>query len=388
MTPQFDNTEIAFKSKTNNELRQAQFLFSSMGSPFLTNIGLGFTKWALHFKLPIKGIIKSTIFKQFCGGESMIEAATTAQKLAKSNIGVILDYGVEGKQNDADFDAAVPEFVKAIDFAASEKNIPFISIKVTGFCNFDLLAKIHAGASLTNEENLSWKKVYERINTICAKAHKKNIKVLVDAEESWIQDPIDWLCDEMMRLYNKEGAIVYNTYQLYLKKRLGDFKKDTEKAKENQYILGAKLVRGAYMEKERLRASEMNYPSPVQDTKENTDNDYNIGVEWGIQHINQLELFIGTHNENSCQLAIQLMKSANIEAIDPRIYFSQLFGMSDNISFNLSNAGYHVAKYLPYGPVEDVMPYLMRRAQENTSVAGQTGRELSLIRKELKRRKS
>jgi proline dehydrogenase len=387
MLPEFDNTEIAFQYKSNKELKRARFLFASMGSATLTKIGIGFTKFAMSIGLPINGIIKNTIFKQFCGGETMEEAAETANMLSKYHIGVILDYGVEGKEEEEDFDKAVPEFLKAIDFAASKQNIPYISVKVTGFSRFALLEKIHQGSKLSQAEQEEWQRVEARIDAICARAAEKKIKVLVDAEESWIQNPIDELTDKMMERYNKKSAFVFNTFQLYLHNRLPFLKKSFERARLGQYMLGAKLVRGAYMEKERARALEFNYPSPVQPDKRHSDNDYDAAVDFCIENLEALELFIGTHNEHSCMLAAQKMASKNLSFKHPHVYFSQLFGMSDNISFNLAQQGFHVAKYLPYGPVADVMPYLMRRAQENTSVAGQTGRELGLIHKELQRRK-
>ncbi|MFA6150704.1 MAG: proline dehydrogenase family protein [Chitinophagaceae bacterium] len=387
MLPEFENTEIAFRYRSNAELKQARFLFASMGSPVLTSVGMAFTKFAMALHLPINGLIKRTIFKQFCGGESIHEAAETAVMLGDFNIGVILDYGVEGKEGESEFDAAVPEFLKAIDFAASQKNIPFISIKVTGFSRFALLEKLHSGESLSADEKQEWRRVEQRIDAICARAAQQNIKVLVDAEESWIQNPIDELTDRMMESYNKKEAIVYNTFQLYLHSRLPFLQVSYTRAIEKGYLLGAKLVRGAYMEKERNRAIEKNYPSPVQTDKKATDNDYDEAVDFCINRLDKLALFIGTHNEKSCLLAAKKMHEKNISFTHPHIYFSQLFGMSDNISFNLASQGFHVAKYLPYGPVRDVMPYLMRRAQENTSVAGQTGRELGLINKELKRRK-
>lgn len=387
MLPEFDNTEIAFLYRSNKELKQARFLFASMGSAALTKIGIGMTKFALALHLPINGLIKRTIFKQFCGGESIEEAAETATMLGKYNIGVILDYGVEGKEGETEFDKAVPEFLKAIDFASAQKNIPFISVKITGFSRFALLEKLHSGSSLNQSEQDEWSRVKSRINTICAKAAAKNVQVLVDAEESWIQNPIDELTDNMMELYNKDKVIVYNTFQLYLHSRLPFLQASYARAQEKNYCLGAKLVRGAYMEKERARALEMNYSSPVQPDKHSSDRDYDAAVDFCIDRLDKLYLFIGTHNEKSCLLAAQKMQNKGIDFKHPHIYFSQLFGMSDNISFNLANQGFQVAKYLPYGPVKDVMPYLMRRAQENTSVAGQTGRELGLINKELERRK-
>lgn len=386
MLPQFDNTEIAFQYRSNKELKSARFLFSSMGSPALTSIGMVATKIAMALHLPIKGLIKRTIFRQFCGGETINEAASTADKLAQYGVGVILDYGVEGKENEADFDHAVPEFIKAIKYAATQKNIPFISIKITGFARFALLEKLHAGTQLTQAEQEEWQRVQTRIDAICDTAYEQNIMVLVDAEESWIQMPVDDLSDMMMKKYNKQKAIVFNTFQLYRHDRLEFLKVSYDKAASENYILGAKLVRGAYMEKERNRAIEKGYQSPIQPDKASTDKDYDEAVDFCLHRLDKLAVFIGTHNEKSCLNAAQYMQRNNISAQTDRVYFSQLYGMSDNISFNLAHEGYHVAKYLPYGPVKDVIPYLMRRAQENTSVAGQTGRELSLINKEMKRR--
>ena len=386
MLPEFDNTEIAFQYRSDKELKHARFLFSSMGSPTLTNIGIKLTKLALALHLPVKRIIKSTLFDHFCGGETMENAAQTAAMLSKYGIGTILDYGVEGKESEDDFDKAVPEFIKAIKYAATSKNIPFISLKITGFAYFALLEKIHAAEKLNNDETTAWQRVYDRIDQVCQAAANNDIMVLVDAEESWIQKPVDELTNVMMSRYNKNKVIVFNTFQLYRHDRLVFLKESYEATKTEGYLLGAKLVRGAYMEKERTRAAEKGYPSPIQPDKQAADTDYDAAVLFCLQHLNNLALFIGTHNESSCLKAAKYMHEHNIPANTERVYFSQLYGMSDNVSFNLAHEGYHVAKYLPYGPVNDVIPYLMRRAQENTSVAGQTGRELSLINKEIKRR--
>lgn len=388
MLPQFDNTNIAFKYRTNTDLKQAQFLFASMGSPVITQIGMTLTKWSLSLRLPIEGIVKRTIFRQFCGGVTMEEAAATADTLAAYNVGVILDYGVEGKEGEAEFDRAVPEFIKAIKYAASKSNIPFISLKVTGFARFALLEKLHAGDNLTQAEQEEWQRVHSRIDRICSTAHSEGVMVLIDAEETWIQEPVNELCEAVMLRYNKEKAVIFNTFQLYTTGALPYLKVALEDATTKGYILGAKLVRGAYMEKERKRADELGYPSPIQPDKTATDKDYDAAVLYCLQHLDKLSVFIGTHNERSCMEAAKYMDAHNIPANSGRVWFSQLYGMSDNISFNLADSGYNVAKYLPYGPVRDVLPYLMRRAQENTSVAGQTGRELSLINKELKRRKA
>lgn len=387
MLPEFNNTEIAFRYRNNKELKRAQFLFSSMSSQALTKTGMALTKFAISWNLPVKGLIKNTIFNQFCGGETMEEAAATAAVLDKYGVGVILDYGVEGKEAEEEFDKAVPEFIKAIKYAASQKNIPFISVKITGFARFALLEKIHANGTLTPAETEEWKRVYNRIDRICNAANESGTMVLIDAEESWIQQPVDDLTDAMMEKYNKGKVLIFNTFQLYRHDRLVFLKQSFDKSTSKGYLLGAKLVRGAYMEKERARGMEKGYPSPIQPNKAATDKDYDAAVLFCLERLDKLAVFIGTHNEHSCMLAAQYMESHQIPANHNHVYFSQLYGMSDNISFNLAHSGYHVAKYLPYGPVKDVLPYLMRRAQENTSVAGQTGRELSLINKEIQRRK-
>lgn len=386
MLPEFNNTEVAFRYRNDRELKRARFLFSSMGSPTLTSIGMALTKVAISWNLPVKGIIKSTLFNQFCGGETMEEAGATAAMLAQYGVSTILDYGVEGKESEADFDKAVPEFIKAIGYAAANKNIPFISVKVTGFARFALLEKMHAGGQLSDGEKQEWERVVKRLDAICQSAAQHGIMVLVDAEESWIQQPVDDLTDMMMERYNKNQVVVFNTFQMYRHDRLVFLQQSYATAQKGGYLLGAKLVRGAYMEKERARAAERGYPSPIQPDKQSTDKDYDEGVHFCLERLSGLALFVGTHNESSCLKAATYMEKNNIPANTGKVWFSQLFGMSDNISFNLANSKYHVAKYLPYGPVKDVIPYLMRRAQENTSVAGQTGRELSLINQEIKRR--
>lgn len=317
----------------------------------------------------------------------MEEAAHTADILGKYHVGVILDYGVEGKESEHDFDKAVPEFIKAIQYASTQKHIPFISLKVTGFSRFALLEKIHSGQTLSADESAEWQRVHNRINDICSAAFKNNVMVLIDAEETWIQEPVNQLTEAMMEKYNLKEALIFNTFQFYSHGTLPYIKDCISIAAQKGYILGAKLVRGAYMEKERARAAKMGYPDPIQPDKASTDRDYDAAVIYCLENLDKLSLFIGTHNEKSCMDAVKFMDVRKIAPDTNRVYFSQLFGMSDNISFNLANSGYHVAKYLPYGPVKDVLPYLMRRAEENTSVAGQTGRELSLISKELQRRK-
>jgi len=382
----FDNTEIAFRYRNNKELKRAHFLFSSMSSPFLSKTGMMLTQWAMRMNLPIKGIVKKTIFQQFCGGETIEEAARTSAMLGKFGVDVALDYSVEGKEAEEEFDHAVPEFIKAIEYAATQNNIPFIPIKVTGFARFSLLEKIHRGDALNESEKAEWARVEKRIDRICEAAARCKSMILIDAEESWIQKPVDDLADFMMACYNKKALVVFNTFQMYRHDRLEFLKTSHSKAVQLGYTLGAKLVRGAYMEKERKRAEEQGYPSPIQPDKESTDKDYDAGVTYCLNNLDTIAVFIGTHNENSCFKAAEMMQQKGLEPGNPHVYFSQLYGMSDNITFNLADAGFHVSKYLPYGPVKDVVPYLMRRAQENTSVAGQTGRELGLIKKEIKRR--
>lgn len=387
MTLNFNDTEIAFRAKGNREMKLAHWLFTSMSKPLMVKLGIRATALSLRLHLPVKGLIKSTLFSQFCGGETLEEADMTARKLNEYGVGVIMDYGVEGKSNESEFEKTTQAFLQTIDFVANKAYIPFVSLKVTGFARFELLEKIQSGATLTPDEQREYERLLQRIDSICSAASRKNKMVLIDAEESWIQNPVDELCDLMMERYNRHQVVVFNTFQLYRHDRYAYLQSSFEKAKAKGYQLGAKLVRGAYMEKERTRAQQLNYPDPIQPDKQSTDRDYNLSLAFCLQHSDQICLFIGTHNEKSTLLAAEHMQSNQLPTDSKRVYFSQLFGMSDNISFNLAKAGYHVSKYLPYGPVEDVIPYLMRRAEENTSVAGQTSRELSLIRKEIARRK-
>ena len=399
----FDNTENAFAYKTDKELKKAKFLFSSMGYPLLVRWGTRLTPWAIKAGLPVKGIIRDTIFEQFVGGETLEETAAAAKRLGRYNVRVILDYSVEGGENDeAAFDHSMNEFIRVIDYAATQPNIPFISIKVTGFARFALLEKLdssvsdHDGslmkrynkavASLNDEERAEWQNVQNRMEKICSRAAGKGMGVLVDAEETWIQDPVDVITILMMEKFNVQKVVVYNTVQLYRHDRLSFLKDSLEAAELRGFILGAKLVRGAYMEKERKRADAMGYASPIQPDKAATDRDYNEAVSFCVDHIDKIAVIIATHNEYSNLHASQLLQQKKLSLHHPHIHFSLLYGMSDHISFNLAKAGCSVSKYLPFGPIKDVVPYLMRRAQENSSIAGQTGRELGLIKKELKRR--
>ena len=384
----FEDTAIAFAPKTTLELQKAQWLFRAIGQPTLTRVGIALTQWALRWHLPVNGLIKATIFKQFCGGETLEEADKAALHLNDYGVHAIMDYGVEGKSDEAEFEKATQTFINTLQFAANKPYIPFISIKITGFARFELLEKIQAHTALSTEEQAEYARVEERVNRICAKAAELNKMILIDAEESWIQEPVDQITDSMMARYNREKTTVFNTFQLYRHDRLAFLKSSHEKALHGNYCLGAKLVRGAYMEKERQRAADLGYPSPIQPNKAATDADYDAAVNYGLNHPDTITLFIGSHNENSNLLAANYTLNQNLNPAEAPIYFSQLYGMSDHLSFNLGQAGFKVSKYLPYGPVADVVPYLMRRAQENTSVAGQTGRELTLINQELKRRKS
>jgi proline dehydrogenase len=380
----FDNTENAFKAKSNSELARSYWLFKLISNPLLVKMGAGLGPLALN--IGFKGLLKSTIFKQFVGGENINDCSETVKKLAKFHIGTILDYSVEGKESEKDFENCLHETIETIHKAKTDKNIPFCVFKVTGLARLALLEKVSAKSVLSAEESAEWERVQKRVSTICTTAYENDQCIFIDAEESWIQQAIDDLANENMARLNKTKAIVYNTFQLYRTDRLSYLTKTIQEGKTYSYFIGAKLVRGAYMEKERERAKSMGYPSPIQATKEDSDRDYDAALKLCIENSDIVSVCAGTHNEKSSAYLLELMKAKNIPASDHKIYFSQLLGMSDHISYNLSSEGYNVAKYVPYGPLKDVMPYLIRRAQENTSVKGQTGRELNLIMKEKKRR--
>jgi proline dehydrogenase len=345
-------------------------------------------EFAFNIHLPITGIIKATVFKQFCGGETIDDSVPTIKHLDEYGIGSILDYSVEGKEEEKEFEHTTEETLLTIDKATNNPQIPFCVFKVTGLARFNLLAKVNAKEALSVSEQEEFDKVKNRVERICRKAFDNKVRIFIDAEETWIQDTIDALAREMMLKFNKETATVYNTIQLYRHDRLAFLKQSYEDALKHNYYLGVKLVRGAYMEKEAARALALGYPNPIQPTKQSCDNDYDAALTFCVEKIDRISICAGTHNEQSSMLLDQLMQKHSLAPNDKRIYFSQLFGMSDHISFNLSSAGYNVAKYLPYGPVKSVMPYLFRRAAENTSVKGQSGRELTLISKEVKRRKA
>ncbi|HYV93887.1 MAG TPA: proline dehydrogenase family protein [Chitinophagales bacterium] len=383
----FENTQVAFAYRKDGELKKAAMLFLLINNNVITKLGTRLTPWAFKIGLPIHGVVRATIFSQFCGGETLEDCAATTEKLAKYHVETILDYGVEAKETEEEFEKTVNQISKSISFAEKNHHIPFVSIKVTGIAAMALLEKLHSKKTLTAEENIAWQKVKGRMYSVCKSAHDSSIGIMVDAEETWIQDPIDELAMEMMKQFNKEKPIVYNTAQLYRTDRLAFLKKSFEESVAGNFILGMKLVRGAYMEKERKRAQEQNYPSPIHSDKNATDKDYDAAVEFCVENIERISCCIGSHNERSNMLGAELAMKKGIPPSHPHLHFSQLYGMSDNITFNLAHAGYNTSKYVPFGPVKDVVPYLMRRAQENTSVGGMSSRELGLIRKELKRRK-
>ena len=394
MNISFENTQNAFAYKSTKALKSAKLLFGFMGYPKLVQLGTRLVPVLLKVGLPIKGIIRNTIFKQFVGGETLAETIPVAQMLAEHNVDVILDYGVEGKEGEENFDQATQVFIDVINHAASQKNIPFISIKVTGLASHELLQTLHEAPRLRsgihdNEmEQAAWNRVRDRMYAICEAAAEKNVGVLVDAEESWIQDPIDRLTMEMMAVFNTQKAVVFNTIQLYRHDRLHFLRISHQIAEAQGFILGLKLVRGAYMEKERAVALEKNRLSPIQISKEATDTDYDEAVRFCMDHIHSTAVIIASHNEQSNLLGAKLLDEMMLPHNHPHVHFSQLYGMSDTITFNLAKEGFNVSKYLPFGPIQDVIPYLMRRAQENTSVSGQTGRELLQLKRELARRKS
>jgi proline dehydrogenase len=384
----FENTEIAFKSKSDSQLKKAYLLFKIISYPVIVKIGKIITPIALKLRLPIKGLIKSTIFSQFCGGESIEECSKTIENLGKFGVGTILDYSVEGQESLEEVENTVQEIIKTIERGANDPNIPFAVFKVTGVASFSLLEKASSNVSLTEVEKQDFQEIELRVERICQKAYDCNLPVFIDAEESWIQQAIDDIAFKMMCKFNKERAIVYNTLQMYRWDRIDYLKFCLDEAKNHRIIYGVKLVRGAYMEKERLRAEKMGYKSPIQATKEDSDKDFNLALEFICENQDYFALCAGTHNEKSSLLLTELMQKNGISSTNNRFYFAQLLGMSDHISFNLSNSKFNVAKYVPYGPVKEVLPYLLRRADENTSVAGQTGRELSLIQSEKRRRSS
>lgn len=383
----FNDTQVAFALKTDTELERAYFLFKMIDNEPLVRIGTAVTNFALKAHLPVESLIRVTVFDHFCGGTTEVDCLSIVDKMFTKGVSSVLDYSVEGKEEEEQFDAALQMTLKTIEFAKERKAIPFAVFKPTGLGRFNLYEKIGEKQPLTLEEQNEWNRVVARFDLICKTAHDKDVALLIDAEESWMQDAADELVTDMMRKYNKKKAIVFNTLQLYRCDRLDYLKKLHNQAKVEGFYIGMKIVRGAYMEKENSRAEEMGYPTPICESKEATDINYDLTMEYMMDNLDIMSIFAGTHNESSSYKLIEMMESRGISKNDNRIWFGQLYGMSDNISYNLAKYGFNVAKYLPFGPVRDVMPYLIRRAEENTSVAGQTSRELNLLKTERQRRK-
>jgi len=383
----FDNTEVAFSLKSDTELDRAYFLFKMIDNQPLVRIGTAVTNFAIKAHLPVEGLIRATVFDHFCGGVNEMDCLSVVDKMFTKGVSSVLDYSVEGKEEEEQFDAALKMTLKTIEFAKERQAIPFAVFKPTGFGRLDLYEKVGNKSELTSEEIAEWNRVEARFDLVCSEAHTKNVPLLIDAEESWMQDAADTLVTRMMQKYNKEKAIVFNTLQMYRWDRLDYLKNLHQQANSEGFYIGMKIVRGAYMEKENLRAEEKGYPTPICESKEVTDKNYDAAIHYMIENIDRMSIFAGTHNELSSYKLMEFMQKRNIDKKDQRIWFGQLYGMSDNISYNLAANGYNNAKYLPFGPVRDVMPYLIRRAEENTSVAGQTSRELKLIKAERDRRK-
>ena len=384
----FEDTGIAFEAKSDSELKKTHFVFSLMNNPTLVKAGTAAIRFGLKLKLPIKGLIKSTLFYQFCGGESIKDCEETIQHLGKYNVKTILDYSAEGQEEEKSFDHTMEEALRNADFAKGNPNIPFVVVKLTGLGSRTLMARVQEGKEISRSEKNGFEKFKNRVDKIAQRAYDNNLKFMIDAEETWIQDVVDEITYNMMKKYNREKCVVYATYQFYRHEALDLMKKAFNDVTDAGCYFGAKFVRGAYMEKERERAREKGYQDPIQPDKEATDRDYDLAQEFVIENIERFSVCSGTHNENSSAKLAHMMIEKGIEKGDDRVYFSQLLGMSDNISFKLSKEGYNVAKYVPYGPVEKVLPYLFRRAEENTSIAGQSGREFTLVKREIKRRKA
>ena len=383
----FENTATAFALKTDSELERAYFLFKMIANEPLVRIGSAVTNFAIKAHLPVEGLIRATVFDHFCGGVNEQDCLPLIEKMYEKGVSSVLDYSVEGKDVENQFDFAYEKIMEILNFVKEKEGIPYAVFKPTAFGRFAIYQKIGEGKTLTEAENQEWQRIINRFDKVCKKANDMDVALLIDGEESWMQDAADSLVEDMMVKYNKEKPIVFNTLQMYRWDRMDYLKKLHLKAKDENFKIGFKVVRGAYMEKENDRAEEKGYPTPICVSKKATDENFDAAIEYIVEHLDVIALFSGTHNELSCYKLMELMDKKNIAHNDPNIWFGQLYGMSDNISFNLAAHGYNVAKYLPFGPVRDVMPYLIRRAEENTSVSGQTTRELTLLKKERTRRK-
>lgn len=387
MLPNFENTAIAFELKSDSQLERAYFLFKMIANEPLVRIGTAMTNFAIKAHLPVEGLIRATVFDHFCGGVSEEDCLPIIDRMYEKGVCSILDYSAEGKEVDNQFDFAMEKTLEVLDFVKEKDAMPFAVFKPTGFGRFKLFEKVSAGNKLNDSETAEWGRLVNRFDRVCKKAHDLDVSLLIDAEESWMQDAADNLVLEMMRKYNKEKAIVFNTFQMYRWDRMDYIKKLKDMAASEGFRVGAKVVRGAYMEKENDRAREKGYTTPICASKRETDENFDAAIEYMMEHLDQFVLFAGTHNEQSCHKLIAQMQEKGVKPSDGNVWFGQLFGMSDHITYNLAAHGYNAVKYVPYGPVRDVMPYLIRRAEENTSVAGQTSRELALLQKERKRRK-
>ena len=383
----FDNTAIAFASKDKKALKLTHRIYQMMNYPWLVGMGTKMIDKTLHWSL-VKNTIKNTLYRHFCGGETLSDCAHFVDQLWQSRVYALLGYSVEGKATEVEYDKATEETLRYIRFAAQREAVPFAAFKLTGIASFGLLEKIQSQQTLNESETLAWERAKDRVDAICAAGYEHHVKILIDAEETWIQNPIDAVADAMMDQYNRERVIVYNTYQMYLKRGKTFLQQSLEKAQTKGYRLGAKVVRGAYVEKERQRARTQGYDDPLNVDKNATDQMYNEAVHFCLQNLEQLTLFAGTHNEQSCYHIAKLTQKLGIAPKDPRVFFGQLYGMSDHITYNLAKAGFNVVKYVPYGTVQEVMPYLFRRAQENTAIAGQSNREYELVKKEIQRRRT
>ena len=387
MEPIFENTETAFALKSDSELDRAYFLFKLISMEPLVKIGTSITNFAIKARLPVEGIIRTTVFDHFCGGVSEVDCMPVVEKMWEKGVSTILDYSVEGKDTEDPLDDALAKTLEILDFVKRREAIPFAVFKPTGYGRLAIYEKKGSGAELTAAEKAEWDRVVRRFEKTCQKAYDLDVPLLIDSEESWMQDAADDLVEEMMRAFNKKKAIVWNTLQMYRWDRMDYLRGLHERARKEGFKIGIKYVRGAYLEKENERAAERGYPTPMCGSKQETDANFNAAIRYNLDHLEDISLYAGTHNEQSSYLLMEEMEKRQISRNDPRIWFGQLYGMSDHISFNLAAAGYNVSKYLPFGPVRDVMPYLIRRAEENTSVAGQTNRELELLKKERQRRK-
>ncbi|MCZ6521654.1 MAG: proline dehydrogenase family protein [Bacteroidetes bacterium] len=386
-TVSFENTSIAFSSKSDFELKKMYFIFASVDNQFIAKVGTGLAKAGLKLNLPIKWLIRKTVYEHFCGGEDITLSQPTVEELAKYNVETILDYSVESGKDEMGFEATAQEILRTVENASKTASIPFCVFKISGIASTKLLENVQIGDLLDSQQQQALQNIKQRINKLCQSAYDHHVPIMIDAEETWIQDVIDEMVYEMMAMYNQQKAIVWNTYQLYRKDTLGNLQHALEQANKEGFFLGAKLVRGAYIEKERNRAKDMGYEDPMQPNKDATDNDYNQALTFCIENCQRISLCCGSHNEYSNYFLMELMKKKGLRNDDKRVYFAQLYGMSDHISFNLAHAGYNVVKYVPYGPLTAVMPYLFRRAEENTSISGQSGRELTLVKMEISRRK-